>query len=205
MDDNPLVSVADGRMISNGNFHPMVLALSFDALRPALVHVGQISERRMSHLWGAIFEGADVLLPEALSHLAQSSAGPLLRYAAATRYTQLRALAEPASLDVPPLDLGVEDHATNAPETVARTDRALDALEDLLAVELLMARTVLDAQGRATSLGAAGRAALRQITSITDEIHGVPPHDLEAAVRDGLRTRVLPAVRLTLSSARSSA
>jgi histidine ammonia-lyase len=159
----------------------------------------------MSHLWGAIFAAEDVLLPYGLERLARTNAGPLLRYAAATRYTQLRSLAEPASLDVPPLDLGVEDHATNAPETVARTDRALDALEDLLAVELLMARTVLDAQGESTSLGAAGRAAIREITSITDEIHGVPPHDLEAAVRDGLRTRVLPAVRSAVSSARSSA
>jgi len=205
IDDNPLVSVAEGRMISNGNFHPIVLALTFDALRPALAHAGQISERRMSHLWGAIFEVEDVLLPDNLARLAQSSTGPLLRYAAATRYTQLRALAQPASLDVPSLDQGVEDHATNAPETVARTDRALDALEDLLAVELLMARTVIDARGRTGSLGVGGRAAMGEIASLADEAQGMPPQDVEAAVRDGLRARVLPAVRSALSSASSSA
>ena len=37
--DNPLVSVADQALISNGNFHPMVLAIAFDALRIALAHV----------------------------------------------------------------------------------------------------------------------------------------------------------------------
>ena len=47
--DNPLVS--DGRMVSSANFHPMLLALGFEALRPGLAHVGAISERRMSHLW----------------------------------------------------------------------------------------------------------------------------------------------------------
>ena len=53
--DNPLVSVPDQAMISNGNFHPMVLAIACDALRIALAQVGQLSERRMAHLWDAFF------------------------------------------------------------------------------------------------------------------------------------------------------
>jgi histidine ammonia-lyase len=52
-DDNPLASAADQAMISNGNFHPMVLAISCDALRIAVAQVGQLSERRLSHLWDA--------------------------------------------------------------------------------------------------------------------------------------------------------
>jgi histidine ammonia-lyase len=51
MDDNPLVSIAEDRMISNGNFHPMLLALAIDAIRPALTHVGQLSDRRTGQLW----------------------------------------------------------------------------------------------------------------------------------------------------------
>ena len=42
-DDNPLVSVPDRMMISNGNFHPMVLAIACDALRIAIAQVGQLS------------------------------------------------------------------------------------------------------------------------------------------------------------------
>ena len=53
--DNPLVSVPDQALISNGNFHPMVLAIAYDALRIALAQVGQLSERRMCHLWDAFF------------------------------------------------------------------------------------------------------------------------------------------------------
>jgi histidine ammonia-lyase len=50
-DDNPLASVPDQAMISNGNFHPMVLAIACDALRIAIAQVAQLSERRMAHLW----------------------------------------------------------------------------------------------------------------------------------------------------------
>lgn len=142
MDDNPLVVVEEGRMISNGNFHPIVMALAFDALRPAVTHVGQLSERRLGHMWDALWKVADLASPEAMRE-ASAEGGPLLRYAAAARYADLRALAGPATLDVPPLDLGVEDHATNAPATVRRTDQALDLLDDILAVELLMARSLL--------------------------------------------------------------
>jgi len=48
MDDNPLVLIEDDRMLSTGNFHPMALALAFDALRVGLAHVGMLSERRMN-------------------------------------------------------------------------------------------------------------------------------------------------------------
>ena len=52
-DDNPFVAIDEGRMISNGNFHPFAMALAVDALRPAAAHVGQLSDRRMNHLFGA--------------------------------------------------------------------------------------------------------------------------------------------------------
>ena len=54
--DNPLVSIEDDAMVHNGNFHPLVMAIAFDQMRIAMAHVGQISERRMSHLWDLFFE-----------------------------------------------------------------------------------------------------------------------------------------------------
>src|SRR4051812_945331 len=53
--DNPLVSPSDGTLVSNGNFHPILLAIAFDALRIAIAHVGQLSDRRLGHLWTAFF------------------------------------------------------------------------------------------------------------------------------------------------------
>ena len=46
--------IDEGRTISNGNFHPFAMALAVDALRPAIAHVGQLSDRRMNHLFGAL-------------------------------------------------------------------------------------------------------------------------------------------------------
>ena len=52
-------------------------------------------------------------MSESISDLIEQGGG-LLRYTAATRYSELRLIAGPATLDIGPLDLGVEDHATNA-------------------------------------------------------------------------------------------
>ncbi|HEV8274294.1 MAG TPA: aromatic amino acid lyase [Streptosporangiaceae bacterium] len=61
--DNPLVSVPDRALVSNGNFQPVVLAIAYDALRIALAQVGQLSERRMSHLWDTFFRQLATGLP----------------------------------------------------------------------------------------------------------------------------------------------
>lgn len=155
--DNPLVSVPGQVLVSNGNFHPMVLAIACDALRIALAHAGQLSERRMSHLWDAFFHQLASGPPPAVAY------GLQLRYPAAALFPELKQLASPASLDTPPLDLGVEDHGTSAPLSVRKTDAALGLLEDLLAIELLLARDVLMAALATPALGAGTSAALRMV------------------------------------------
>lgn len=81
--DNPLVSIEEQTIVSNGNFHVMVLAIAFDALRVAVAHVGLLSDRRMSHLWAAFMQrmATGQPSPDALATLA----GVRLRYAAARR------------------------------------------------------------------------------------------------------------------------
>ncbi len=184
MTDNPLVSRQERRLISNGNFHPMVLGLAFDALRPALAHAGQLSDRRMNHLWAAIFARPG----DANRSVWGSSAelrGTSLRYAAAAAAAELRQLAEPATLDVGPLDLAVEDHATGAPLSVRRTDVSLERLEEVLAVELLMAHDLLTLRGEEARTGVGARAVLQ---AMNHEIGGFGPsqesHEFhEAALR----------------------
>jgi histidine ammonia-lyase len=141
--DNPLASISAGRVISNGNFHPVLVALSFDALRPALGHVGQLSERRLGHLWERAIGGSSAPDPGDLAEAPPWIVGLHLRYSAAARYTRLRQLADPVTLDVPSLDFGQEDHSTNALEAVRRTGEALDVLADLLAIELLNANVLV--------------------------------------------------------------
>lgn len=186
MTDNPLVSRAERRMIHNGNFHPMVLALSFDAIRPAIAHVGQLCDRRLSHLWAATFAKAGLL--------GSNPRGLSLRYAAAASAAELRQLADPASLDIPPLDIGTEDHATAAPLTVARTDSALDRLAEILAVELLMARDLLLASE--TTVGRGTRAVLDFLGGVAGQVDATASAaDLHAAVKRSLADGLLDAAR----------
>src|SRR5260370_39546604 len=107
MTDKALVAREGRRMISNGNFHPMMLGLSFDALRPALAHVGQLSERRMNHLWAAMFANPPVSSSDANRSVWGSVGdrrGVSLGYSSAAASAELRQLAGLATLDIPPLD-----------------------------------------------------------------------------------------------------
>jgi histidine ammonia-lyase len=185
--DNPLVSVEDGAMIHNGNFHPAVMALAFDALRVAVTHTAQLSERRMSHLWDATFAHPSFASAQA-DQGTRSLVGLSLRYPGAALFAEVKGLAQPATLDIPPLDFGVEDHATGAPLTVRATERALDLAEDVAVVEMLMARGLVVMGDARPSLGK-GAAAL--VESIDAALAELPPDvsaaDAHAHVRNRLR------------------
>ncbi|MFY9614257.1 MAG: aromatic amino acid ammonia-lyase [Candidatus Dormiibacterota bacterium] len=138
IDDNPMVVVEEHRMISNGNFHPMLMALAFDALRPGLAHAGLLSEHRTGHHFDTLVTQGDAFADGGVRLADMLGGAMLMRYSAAARSSELRSLAEPATLDIPLLDVGVEDHATDAPLTVRRTDEILDVVEDVLAIELVI-------------------------------------------------------------------
>jgi histidine ammonia-lyase len=188
--DNPLVSPSDGSLVSNGNFHPLLLAIAFDALRVAVAHVGQLSDRRLGHLWAAFFE--------AMAGGGPSFEGPPpdlpgmhLRYAAAAANAELRQLAAPVSLDVGVLDHGVEDHSTAAPLSVRKADEALDVLLDILTIETLLAADILDLRPELPTLGAgtsalygSARGAVAALPDrSTDAVHGAVRAVLSARSR----------------------
>jgi histidine ammonia-lyase len=192
-DDNPYVSVAERRLISNGNFHPMVLALAADAVRPAAAHVGLLSDRRLSHLWTTIFD----VFAETENDDVRRTAGPgglFLRYAGAARYAELRAMAGPVTLDVPPLDQGVEDHATNAPYAVAHTADALDRVEDILVIELLLACDTIRNRSASGRLGSGVAAGLDELVAVLAGLgDGATSDTVHAGLREALHERILPA------------
>jgi histidine ammonia-lyase len=127
----------------------------------------------------------------------------LLRYAAAVRAGDLRALAVPVTLDIGPLDLGVEDHATNAPTAVARTVAALDALTDVLAVELLSAHWIIS-QAASGDLGLGTSAALAALEATLAGLPaGATIGDRHVAVRSALVGSILAAADSTLKQGSS--
>ncbi len=184
--DNPLVDAGTGQIVHNGNFHPIVMAIGFDALRVAVAHAGMLSERRMSHLWDAFF-----------AHLAArggspSAAGPdgppemfgmALRYSAATLVGDLRHLAGPATLDVPPLDHSIEDHATGAPAAVQHATRALDTLARILSIELLLAADIIAVTG-VQDLGDDTSAVVRLVRQAVTAADDRSPASIHRTIRD---------------------
>jgi histidine ammonia-lyase len=169
----------------------MAMALALDAVRPAIAHVGQLSDRRLNHLWVSV---ADGFLDEAAIADAVERGGGLLRYTAAARAAELRLAAQPATLDVGPLDLGVEDHATNAPLSARLTDGALGMLEDVLAIELLTAELVARIRPTGRPLPAPIAAAFAGLRDARSGLGSRPAAaEVHAAVSAALCTEILDA------------
>lgn len=157
--DNPLVLIADGRIVSTGNFHTGALALAFDTLALAVLPVADISAGRAIKLMLPESSG----LPKFLTPVGGNRAGfgPVQKTIAALR-AECRHRANPASLDFTAVANGVEDHSPQTPLVLRKTGELIGALRLLVAIELMVAAQAIDL--RAPPLGpraAAAHAAIR--------------------------------------------
>jgi hypothetical protein len=80
---------------------------------------------------------------------------------------------------------------------VFATDAALDVLDDILAVELLMARGTLRHVPETSTLGVGVRAAFDELGAIQATVRRGSPEDLHTAVRDALHGIVSKALDAT--------
>jgi histidine ammonia-lyase len=181
--DNPMVIVERDTMVSNGNFQPMQLTLAFDALRIGAAHVAMISERRMNKLMTIRFSDPKLMLA-GLNDEEMAEQRPrraLVQYAAAALLAELKHLAAPVSIHLPPLDLDVEDHGTVAPSVVFTTRKALALLDTILTCEAQLAIDLMDVQG-VPALGRGTRAAYERVQASWSELpaNGAPAEVVEA-------------------------
>jgi histidine ammonia-lyase len=107
---------------------------------------------------------------------------------AAALLSELKALAAPVTLHCPPLDLDVEDHATLAPQAVMLTRRALLVLEQILAIEVLVAISALDDRPRLPVLGNGTRPVYDMVRATLEPLDANAP---AATVVETLRRRLL--------------
>ncbi len=160
--DNPLVfpggGVADddamatggGRVISGGNFHGEPIALALDFTTIALAELGSISERRTALLVDGRLNGG---LPPFLSHGSGLESGMMLyQYTAAALVSEHKVLAHPASVDSIPTSANQEDHVSMGSIGARHARQVLQGVEQILAIELVVAAQALDL--RLASLGA---------------------------------------------------
>jgi histidine ammonia-lyase len=160
--DNPLVLPETGEIQSTGNFHIPWLALSFETLGQALVHVAALAAERVIKLVAPKYSDLPLqLVPEG----ALTSGYATIQKTLTALLADLRHLANPVSLDFLPVSDGVEDHAVNAPRVVEKTGMIVERLRYVAAIELLVAAQAIDLRGP-LALGSGVRAAHRQVRAI---------------------------------------
>ena len=111
--DNPLVLLEQGAIVSVGNFDVAGVAMAFDLVRIAIAHAVKVANERVQKLLWQHFSG----LPSELAIEQGPTNGlkPMGRWCAALS-GEARSLANAVSLDyVGQVAEGVEDHASMAP------------------------------------------------------------------------------------------
>ncbi len=195
--DNPLVfpgggvagedtvATGGGRVISGGNFHGEPIALALDFAKIAIAELGSISERRTALLVDPRLNGG---LPPFLAASSGIDSGMMIyQYTAAALVSENKVLAHPASVDSIPTSANQEDHVSMGSISARHARSVLAHVEQILAIELLVAAQALDLR-LATSDGAAPGAgvaeALARVRARIRHLDGdrEPGPDLTAAL-----------------------
>jgi histidine ammonia-lyase len=193
--DNPLVFDDPGEVISAGNFHGQSLALAFDTLTLGLADLGSISERRTFRLLSPSLNGR---LPAFLTNDAGASSGYMvIQYTAAALVAELRALAQPVSIDSISTSDNQEDHVSMGMTAALMALDAVERLEKVIAIELLCACQALDCDpgDPGTAVAALYDAVRALVPPLTQD--RPPADDLAAAlplVADGTAAAILRGV-----------
>ncbi len=166
--DNPMVSIERDELISNGNFDPVVLGLSFETLRLALAHVAMLSERRINRLR---FHGhpAGRMADWRNRFPFRPYQGPSV-HSAASLLAEIKHLANPVTLLTTLVNPDAEDHSTLAPQSVTLTRTVLNRLQTLLAIEAVMACDVLGDEPQPPRLGAGSLSICEAVGDVATEM-----------------------------------
>ncbi len=155
--DNPLV-LADGAVLSGGNFHGEPLGLALDTLAVGLAQLAGIAERRIDRLVNPLTNEG---LPPFLSPEGGVNSGYMIaQYVAASLVAECKRLAQPASVDSIPASGLQEDYNALAAASALKARAAVGHVRRVLAIELLLAAQALDL--RAPLAPGRGSAAARQ-------------------------------------------
>ncbi|MDQ3484791.1 MAG: histidine ammonia-lyase, partial [Actinomycetota bacterium] len=138
--DNPVV--LDDRVESNGNFHGAPVAYVLDFLAIVTADVASISERRTDRF---LDKTRNHGLPPFLAHDPGVDSGHMIaQYTQAAIVSELKRLANPASVDSIPSSAMQEDHVSMGWSAARKLRRSVDGLTRVIAIEVLTAARALD-------------------------------------------------------------
>jgi histidine ammonia-lyase len=138
--DNPVV--VDGRLESNGNFHGAPVAYVLDFLAIVAADVASISERRTDRF---LDKARNHGLPPFLADDPGVDSGHMIaQYTQAAIVSEMKRLANPASVDSIPSSAMQEDHVSMGWSAARKLRRSVDGLTRVVAIEVLTAARALD-------------------------------------------------------------
>jgi histidine ammonia-lyase len=193
--DNPVVTT-DGRVESNGNFHGAPVAYVLDFLAIPAADVASMSERRTDRMLDVARSRG---LPPFLADDPGVDSGHMIaQYTQAALVSEMKRLANPASVDSIPSSAMQEDHVSMGWSAARKLRRSVDALTRVLAIELLTAARALDLRAPLQAGPATGAvvAALRERVEGPGVDRFLAP-EIEAAVdfvRSGAAVRAAESV-----------
>ncbi len=134
--DNPMIFTETQESRSGGNFHGQYPAFACDVLAIAACDLASISERRQERLVNPAYSD----LPAFLCRNGGLESGFMMAHVtSAALVSEMKGLAHPACVDTIPTSAGKEDHVSMGPIAARKLLRAVDALEQVLALEARMA------------------------------------------------------------------
>lgn len=186
--DNPLVLVAEGRIVSGGNFHAEPVGFAADQIAMAIAEIGAIAQRRVALMVDPTlsFDLPPFLTPEP----GLNSGLMIAEVTTAALMSENKHLANPCTTDSTPTSANQEDHVSMAAHAARRLARMNTNLNTILGVE-----AICGAQGigfRTPLKTSAGLQAVMQrlrlrIPALAADRYLAP--DLQAAaelIRDGI-------------------
>ena len=144
--DNPLIfpdisNPGPHEVISQGNFHGEVLALTADSMAAAMFELGSISERRIDQMLDPARSG----LPAFLARDSGLESGLMIvQYVAGASLAELHGHAAPRSIFSTSTSAGQEDHVSMGATACWNVLQATNRLSEVLACEFIVACQALE-------------------------------------------------------------
>jgi histidine ammonia-lyase len=178
--DNPVVM--GDRVESNGNFHGAPVAYVLDFLAIVAADVASISERRTDRF---LDKSRNHGLPPFLAADPGVDSGHMIaQYTQAAIVSELKRLANPASVDSIPSSAMQEDHVSMGWSAARKLRHSVDGLTRVVAIEVLTAARALDMRAPLEPSPATG-AVVRRLRDAGIEGPGPDRHlspEIETAV-----------------------
>jgi histidine ammonia-lyase len=187
--ENPLVLLAEDRIVSVANYESLPLAIALDSMRIALVPTISAANERLMKLMQAPQSG----LSDGLHApgVAQESSLSEYTWPAQAMAIEARLLAQPVSIEIPSATQaeGLEDRASMTPLAARRLSELVDLGRGVVAIELVVAAQAIELRHGAAP-DAIGEGTRRAFDSIRSLVAFTGPGDTLESDLDPVRALI---------------